>query len=248
MSLQILLFALAGVVGGVVNAAAGGAKLFVFPMLLAAGMPPLAANATGTVALWPALLPAAWVLRADLMQKARELLRLMIPALLGALCGALALIWSSEAAFLAAIPFLLLLAVGAILLGNRAVDVMRWLFPGDRLKAATGVLLFAVGFYGGYFGAGMGFMLLAVLSVAGGIGLRQANASKMLFAFCINTTAVVPLAFSGLVDWSAAMAVLLGGMAGGYLGAKLTQMVSERVLRVTVASLGLVLTASFLLR
>lgn len=248
MTLQIALFALAGFVGGIVNAAAGGAKLFVFPMLLAAGLPPLAANATSTVALWPALLPAAWVLRADLLEKARSLFRLMIPALVGALCGAFALIWSSESAFLMAIPFLLILSVGAILLGNRAAEVMRRLFPGDRLKAATGVLLFAVGFYGGYFGAGMGFMLIAVLSVAGGIGLRQANASKVLFAFCINTTAVIPLAFSGLVDWLAAGAVLTGGLAGGYFGARLTQLVSERVLRIAVAALGLVLTASFLLR
>lgn len=248
MTPQIALFALAGLIGGIVNATAGGAKLFVFPMLLAAGLPPLVANATGTVALWPALLPAAWVLRADLMEKMRALFRLMIPALAGALFGALALIWSSEDAFLALIPLLLLLAVGAILLGNRAVDIMCRLFPGDRLKAATGVLLFAVGFYGGYFGAGMGFMLIAVLSVAGGIGIRQANSSKVLFAICINTVAVIPLAFSGLVDWLAAGAVLIGGLVGGYFGARLTQLVSEQVLRVTVAGLGLMLTASFLMR
>ncbi len=245
---QVALFALAGFIGGIVNAAAGGAKLFVFPMLLAAGMPPLAANATGTIALWPALLPAAWVLRADLLYKARARFRTMIPGLAGAFFGAIALIWSSEAAFLAAIPFLLLLAVGAILLGNRAANLMRRLFPGDRLAAATGALLFAVGFYGGYFGAGMGFMLIAVLSVAGGMGLREANANKVLFALCINTTAVIPLAFSGLVDWVAAAAVLIGGMSGGYLGARLTQMVSEKVLRAAVASLGLLLTASFLMR
>ena len=245
---QVVLFIAAGVVGGAVNAAAGGAKLFVFPLLLAAGLSPLAANATGTVALWPAILPAVWVFRADLMAKWRDLFIAMIPSLVGALFGALALIWSSESAFLAAIPVLLLIAVAAIILGNRAVDVMARLFPGNRLKAATGVLLFGVGFYGGYFGAGLGFMLIAVLSVGGGVGMRQANASKVLFAFFINLTAVIPLSFSGLVDWVAALAVLAGGIVGGYLGARLTQRVSERVLRVSVASLGLVLTLSCLLR
>jgi hypothetical protein len=245
---QILLFIAAGLVGGAVNAAAGGAKLFVFPLLLAVGLSPLAANATGTMALWPALLPAVWVLRADLAARARTLFTLMVPSLVGALFGALALIWSSESTFLAAIPLLLLIAVGAIVLGDRVVDVMARLFPGDRLKAATGVLLFGVGFYGGYFGAGLGFMLIAVLSVSGGVGLRKANAAKVLFAFCINTTAVVPLAFSGLVDWLAAASVLAGGLLGGYLGARMTQRVSERALRIAVASLGLVLTVSFLIR
>lgn len=248
MTLQILLFLGAGLAGGVVNAAAGGAKLFVFPLLLAAGLPPLAANATSTVAVWPSQLPAIWVFRKELLENLRGLFRQMIPALAGAFCGAMALIWSSEAAFLAVIPVLLTIAVGAILLGNRTADLAQRLFPGDRLKSATGVLLFFSGVYGGYFGAGYGFILIAVLSLAGGVGLRRVNATKNLFAFCMNTTAVVPLAFSGLIDWVAAGTVLIGALAGGYLGARLTLAVPENVLRAVVAGLGVVLTASFLLR
>jgi hypothetical protein len=248
MSAEFALFVLAGVAGGAVNAMAGGAKLFVFPMLLAAGLPPLSANATGTVALWPALLPAAWVLRRDLIGRGRRLFWQMLPALAGALAGALALIVSSEAAFLAAIPFLLGLAVASIAGGNRLVEALRRLVSPGRLRAATGVLLFAVGFYGGYFGAGLGFMLIAVLSVAGGFGIREANANKALFATAINTTAVVPLAFSGLVDWRAMIGVLLGGLLGGYLGARLTLRVPEQIMRAAVALLGVVLTVSYLMR
>lgn len=247
MTPQIALFLAAGLLGGIVNAAAGGAKLFVFPMLLAAGLPPLAANATGTAAVWPSQLPAVWVFRHQLRENIGGLMRQMVPALAGAFCGAMALIWSSEAAFLAIIPALLIIAVGAILLGNRLAEIAKVLFPGNRLKSLTSVLLFATGIYGGYFGAGYGFIMLAVLSV-GGLGLRQANANKNLFAFCMNTIAVIPLAFSGLIDWVAAGTVLIGSLIGGYLGARMSQAVPEKYMRAGVAGLGVILTASFLLR
>lgn len=248
MTSQFLILLTAGLAGGVANSVAGGAKLFVFPLLLAAGLPPLSANATSTVAVWPAQLPAIWVLRKELLENLRSLFQQMVPALAGAFCGAIALIWSSEAAFLAVIPFLLIIAVCAIVLGNKAAELMQRLFPGERLKSATGILLFGSGVYGGYFGAGYGFILIAVLSLAGGVGLRKVNATKNLFGFCMNTTAVIPLAFSGLVNWTAAGTVLIGALVGGYLGARLTQIVPERALRAVVATLGVVLTASFLLR
>ncbi len=244
---QTVLFLVAGFLGGIVNAAAGGAKLFVFPLLLAAGLPPLVANATGTAAVWPSQLPAIWVLRHELLDDLRSLVRQMLPALAGALVGALALIWSSEKAFLAVIPALLMIAVGAILLGNRLAIVMQRLFPGDRLNSVAGVLLFATGVYGGYFGAGYGFILLAVLTVTG-LGMRKANATKNLFAFSMNSVAVIPLALSGLIDWVAAGTVVMGALVGGYVGARLTQSLPETSLRIAVAGLGVVLTASFLLR
>lgn len=243
---QALLFLAAGFAGGVVNAAAGGAKLFVFPLLLATGLPPLMANATGTVAVWPAQLPAAWVYRHELAADGWRVLRRMLPALLGGLLGALALIVSTERAFLTVIPALLVLAVAAILLGRRLAELMRRAFPGGRLAAATGVLLFLCGLYGGYFGAGLGFMLLAVLVAAGGAGLQTANAEKNLMAFSLNTVAVVPLALSGLVDWPAAGLVLAGGLLGGYVGARISRRLPEAPLRLSVAGLGLVLTLSFL--
>jgi len=247
MSGQIWLFVAAGVLGGIVNAAAGGAKLFVFPMLLAAGLPPLVANATGTAAVWPSQLPAIWVLRHDLLNSFRGLARQILPALAGAFCGAIALIGSSEKAFLAVIPVLLIIAVTAIFFGNRLTAVMQQLFPGKRIDRVVMVLLFATGVYGGYFGAGYGFILLAVLSLTG-MSMRQANATKNLFAFSMNTVAVVPLALSGLIDWVAAGTVLIGALGGGYLGARLTQVVPDKFLRVGVAGIGTVLTATFLLR
>lgn len=238
----------AGFAGGIVNAVAGGAKLFVFPLLLASGLPPLAANATGTVALWPAQLPAAWVYRKQLIDNARSLALQLVPALAGGLFGALALIWSPEDAFVAVIPFLLSLAVGAILLGKRAGVFMQRVFSGRRLPLVTGALLFATGFYGGYFGAGLGFMLLAVLSASAAMSLDRANAAKNLFAFAINSVAVIPLSFSGLVDWRAVVWVLVGGVAGGYAGARLARRLPEAIMRPAIAGLGVLLTLSFVFR
>lgn len=248
MSYEVLLFLFAGVAGGIVNSAAGGAKLFVFPLLLASGLPPLAANATGTVALWPATLPAAWHYRKELSSDRRALLFTMIPAVIGALCGALALINSPEGTFLAVTPLLLLIAVTAIVLGKRLSNVMRRLLPERSILFVGGAFLFAVGFYGGYFGAGMGFMLLAVLSAVFSGDIHRANAMKNLFAVCINSTAVVPLMLSGFVDWVAAPLVLVGGLVGGYMGGRVIRHIPAPALRIGVAATGLILTAHFLLR
>lgn len=248
MTWTILLYLAAGLVGGAVNAAAGGAKLFVFPMLLATGLPPIAANVTQGVALWPAQLPAVWVYRRELAGELGRLWRQMIPALAGALLGAVIMVNSTDEAFLAVVPILLIIAVAAIILGPRTTDFMHWAFPGRRLDLVVGVLLAAIGVYAGFFGAGMGFMLLAVLSVSSGAGVSHVNGAKNLFAFGIQSVAVVPMMLSGLVDWVAAICVLSGGIVGGYVGASITRRLPDVWVRIGVALLGLVLTMSFLLR
>lgn len=246
MTGEILLFLFAGLLGGAVNAAAGGAKLFVFPLLLASGLPPIAANVTQGVALWPAQLPAVWVYRTEIGAELRKLAILLVPAFVGALSGAVIMVNSSDAAFVKVVPLLLAIAVAAIILGPRTTELMRRALPGARLQAATVVLMGAIGFYGGFFGAGMGFMLLAVLSIATGNGLARVNGAKNLFAFVIQSVAVGPMILSGLVDWLAAACVLVGGIIGGYTGARIIQRLPEKLVRVGVAALGVVLTVSFL--
>tara|TARA_R110002049_G_scaffold84882_1_gene216035 strand:+ start:1935 stop:2678 length:744 start_codon:yes stop_codon:yes gene_type:complete len=242
----VLLFVAAGLVGGIVNAAAGGAKLFVFPMLLATGLSPIAANVTQGVALWPAQLPALWVYRREIMVEWPKLLRQMLPAVVGALAGSLIMVNSSNDVFVRVVPILLVVALVAIILGPRTTDFMRWAFPGDRLRAATAILLFLFGLYGGFFGAGLGFMLLAVLSASTGEELGRVNGAKNLFAVAIQSVAVVPMMLSGLVDWTAALCVLAGGLVGGFIGAKMTKAMPEKLVRIGVAVLGTVLTLSFL--
>jgi uncharacterized membrane protein YfcA len=248
MSAELWLFLLAGFIGGAVNAAAGGAKLFIFPMLLASGLPPVVANATSTVALWPAQIPAAWVYRRELLDDVKGLLQRLLPALCGALLGALTLVFSSEQDFVAVIPLLLLIAVGAILLGPRATQRLHRAIPSQQLPLLTHALFFVTGFYGAYFGAGLGFMLLAILSLSGMTDIQRANATKLVFAFCINTTAVIPFALSGIVNWVSALFVLIGGLAGGYLGARITRHLPAWLLRSVVVATGLMLTGHYLLR
>lgn len=240
--------ALAGLAGGATNALAGGAKLFVFPLLLASGLSPVAASATGTVALWPAQLPAVWVFRRHLGANPRGLALRLIPAVGGALAGAGALMVSSDRGFLAVVPGFLAIAVIAIALGERLPRLVARVLPGQRHGALAAVLMVAVGAYGGYFGAGMGFMLVAVLTLAGAGGIHAANAEKNLAGFCINTTAAVPLLISGLVNLPAAGLVAAGGLVGGWCGAQIARRVPARPMRLGVALTGLVLTMSFLLR
>jgi uncharacterized membrane protein YfcA len=242
-----LIYLAAGFAGGAVNASAGGAKLFVFPLLLASGLSPLAANVTAAVGLWPATLPAIWVWRHTLLADSRRLARQALPAIAGGLTGALLLVSSSNDAFVSVIPLLLGIAVAAIILGPRLSDLLRRALPPRALATMAGVLMFLTGVYGGYFGAGMGFMLIAVLTAASGLAIHEANAAKNLMAVALSTTAVVPLMFSGLVDWNAALLVLAGGLAGGYAGGHLTRVIPARALRIGVAVIGVALTASFLL-
>jgi uncharacterized protein len=242
-----LIYLFAGFAGGAVNASAGGAKLFVFPLLLASGLSPLAANVTAAVALWPAQLPAVWLWRKTLLGDARRLARQAVPAVTGGLLGALLLIGFPDDAFVAAIPFLLAIAVAAIVLGPQLAVHLQRALPPRQLAAMTGGLLFLTGLYAGYFGAGMGFMLIAVLTAASGLAIQEANAAKNLMAVAISTTAVAPLMLSGLVDWPAALVVLAGGLVGGWIGGHLTRVVPGKVMRIGVAVIGVALTASFLL-
>ncbi|MDZ5696606.1 MULTISPECIES: sulfite exporter TauE/SafE family protein [Phyllobacteriaceae] len=243
---DLALFILAGLIGGAVNALAGGAKLFIFPLLIASGLPPVVANATSTVALWPAQLPAAWLYRHIFAGRAVAFLRRLAPALAGALMGSFALILSPEDAFLAVVPFLLVLAVVAIALGNRLALLVNRLVVGRSHGLLTMLLMFLTGFYGGYFAAGLGFFLITILTMGGMTSIRNANAEKNLSAFFINTTTIIPYFLSGLVDLQAALSVLAGGLVGGYCGGWLSKYLPETPMRILVATLGLILTLSFL--
>ncbi|MBD3678525.1 MAG: sulfite exporter TauE/SafE family protein [Rhodobacteraceae bacterium] len=244
---DLLLFFVAGFVGGAVNVAAGGAKLFVFPLLLAAGLPPLAANATGTIALWPAQLPGVLIFRGSLGSAPASLVLDALVAMVGGTIGALALIFLGEGTFLVLVPFLLILAVSAILLGDLITKWSEKLNLAGERRWLERVFYFGCGLYAGYFGAGLGFMFLASVLLVSGMGIHGANAKKNLLAVAANTAAVVPLSFSGLVVWPAAITVLLGGLIGGYAGAKVIGKIPERLMRTAIALLGSGLTIHFLI-
>lgn len=243
---DLLLFLAAGFVGGAVNVAAGGAKLFVFPILLSTGMAPLAANATGTLALWPAQVPGILVFRKSLPASPGMLATDAAFAGLGAILGVFALIGFGEATFVELVPLFLIVAVSAILFGDWLAKWSRQLAESAGGPWLARAIFLTCGVYAGYFGAGLGFMLLAAVFLAGDSGIHAANARKNLLAVAANTAAVIPLSLSGLVVWPAAISVFLGGIAGGYVGARIIRLLPARLLKWTVALLGTGLTLVYL--
>ncbi len=248
---QLALVGLAGFAAGAVNALAGGGTLLSFPALLAAGLPPVVANLTSTIALCPGYLGATLAQRADLAGQRARALKLLPAALAGGLGGAMLLLHTSEARFTALIPWLLLAACGLLAVQEplRAVLALRMArniggAPGPWLP--LGIALAAV--YGGYFGAGMSVLLLAVLGLGCIDALPRLNALKQLLALAANFAAAAWLALNASVDWS--LAALLGASAllGGAVGGRFARRLSARWLRRVVVSLGLALALYYLLR
>jgi uncharacterized protein len=238
-----LAVALAGFAGGAFNAIAGGGTNISFPALLWLGLPPVAANATSAVALWPGSLSGAWGFRRALRGTARRWAWLLVPSALGGMLGALLLVELPPDAFAAAAPWLVL---GSTLL----FAVEPWLrrrLPAmsehrSRLLALATQLLIAV--YGGYFGAGIGILMLASLGLSGIHDLAQATGLKNLLAAAIKGAAVAYLATTGEVVWTVAAAMAVGALLGGWAGAALAQQLPPRALRAAVIALGLVMAAA----
>lgn len=247
--------ALAGVAAGLVNALAGGGSLISFPVLTALGLSPLIANLTNTVALTPGYLGAAWAQRSQLVGQGRRI-RVLVPAAsLGGLLGAALLLASDERMFAELVPWLILF--GSALLGLQQPLRARLRPPGSpppsqrRLRrvvglAAAGVALAAV--YGGYFGAGLSVIILAVLGLAFDDSLTRLNGLKQLLSLATNVAAALVLAPSGRVDWTLALFVALGSILGGHLGGTVANRVNGEALRWLVVVLGVAIGLWFLWR
>lgn len=247
--LQAAVLFAAGLVGGTVNAIAGGATFFTFPAMLAVGLPPVIANASNTVALWPASCAAALAERRELWATRATALPLILIGLAGGLIGALLLLVTSNDTFRVLVPFLLLLATATFAGSGR---LLAWLRSRRAAGGAAGprlrhpAILALIGFcaiYGGYFGAGIGIMMMAGLTVAGIEQLHLANALKNLLAATINGVAVLVFVLSGIVAWPATLVMLAGAVAGGFLGARLARRIPAPALRAVVVTVGTLLTA-----
>jgi hypothetical protein len=251
-ALELILLLVAGFAGGTINAIAGGATFFTFPAMLAVGLPPIVANASNTVALWPASLTAALAERQELWAN-RDMAKTFLGiAVVGGFVGALLLLVTSNEAFRVFVPFLLLLATVVFAGSGR---LLRWLRTRSPAPAKPRLnhpaILATIGFcaiYGGYFGAGIGIMMMAGLTLAGIEELHLANALKNLLAAAINGVAVVVFVVSGIVDWSAALVMLAGALCGGFLGARVARKIPAPALRMVVITVGSLLTAWYFWR
>lgn len=240
--------AAAAVGAGAVNALAGGGTLISFPVLTAIGVPSVNANATNTVALCPGYVGGTYALRADIAATGEPLRTRIAISAAGGLVGALLLLFTSNDLFRAIVPWLILLS--CVLLAVQD-PLRRWVI-GHRGEGRMASLelggVFLAGVYGGYFGAGLGIMLIAVLGLFSNVPFVQLNAVKQPLAAAINLAAAGFLVFSGKVEWTLAAVMAPAALVGGGLGGQLSRVIPARTFRWVVVSIGVVVSIVYLVR
>lgn len=245
---MLVIFA-AGVAAGAINSIAGGGTLISFPALLWIGRDPIVANATNTVAIWPGSLAGAYGFRRELSTVRRWLLLLIVPSLLGGALGSWLLLRTPSSVFERLVPFLIL---GATLLLAFQELISKRFIPPTRQEPhhLTAVFIFQllVGIYGGYFGAGMGILMLAALGLIGLTDLHQMNGLKNVLAVAINGIAAIYFAFAKAVSWNDVLVMMTGTLIGGYLGARLARRLGRRFVRIAVVVIGMVMSVALFLK
>ncbi|MGB8517258.1 MAG: sulfite exporter TauE/SafE family protein [Gallionella sp.] len=242
---ELLLIALAGLYAGTQNTLAGGGSFITFPTLLLAGLNPLSANITSSIALFPNQITSAWAgrkLAGDI--GALSLKKLFGLSVVGGLVGALLLLNTPVTFFARLVPWLVLFATAIFTWGSLRKKPLHGHHIPTPILAIT---QFLISVYGGYFGGGIGFLMLAALTLAGQ-QMRMANATKNVLAMAMNASAVVLFLFSNQVDWLAAFALAIGGIAGGFLGGYLVHRLPEKIMRGFVVLVGIALTIWLFLR
>jgi uncharacterized membrane protein YfcA len=244
---------LAAFLGGTMNAIAGGGTLITFPALVGFGVTPIVANATSTVALWPGLVGAMWGYRGELKGARRWAIRFAAPSVAGGLTGALLLLATPADRFEDLVPWLvfcatLLFVVQRPLMrlvrsGRSSTAVLSTDTAADEgsgpLPAKLVFYQYMVGVYGGYFGAGIGILMLAAFGFMGFTNIHRMNGLKNWGALCMNMPAATIFAASSLVDWPVAVAMAVGSVAGGYIGSRTAQRVPQEWVRRAIIVIGL---------
>lgn len=253
--LHYIILLAAALAAGAINAVAGGGTLLTFPALLAVGVGPVAANATSTVALVPGSLSAFWGYREEMHNARADLRRWAVPSLLGGAVGAWLAVHVSDRVFGHLVPYLILSATALFLIqGPLRARMERRPAPaeggGSAAGAAVGIGLFQflVAVYGGFFGAGIGILMLAAMGIMGLTNIHRMNGIKNFAAVCINGVATATFVWSGKVHWPLALLMMVGAIAGGYGGAGLARRVGQQNVRRAVVVLGLAMGVYTLLR
>ena len=241
---------LGGVGAGILNSVAGGGTLVSYPILLWAGRDPIIANATNSLALWPGSLAGAWGLRREIAAVPR-LLKVLVPAaVLGGVGGGALLLATPSKVFAAFVPYLILFAT-AVLAGKALLTRPRTQASEPASAQRTTVLFaaqFLVSVYGGYFGAGMGILMLAALGLYGVASFHARNAVKNLLAATTNGVASIFFTAAGAIRWSDGLALGAGAIVGGLIGAAVGRRLSAKTLEKVAILVGIVATLSLILR
>jgi uncharacterized membrane protein YfcA len=250
--LQYLLIALAAVAAGAVNALAGGGTLITFPTLTAVGIPPVSANVTNTVALVPGYLGATIAQAKDLAGQRKRLWMFLPAGAIGGLIGAILLLNTGERLFRDLVPYLILFASALLAVQD---PLRKWLNrrskqsnQGQTSEAWAILPVGLASIYGGYFGAGLSVIILAVLGLTLDDSLTRLNGLKQVIAFSVNIAAALFFVFSGKVVWSAALVMMVGALIGGALGGRLAGRVKPSTLRWIVVAIGVIVSIIYLVR
>lgn len=230
--------------GGAINSVAGGGSFITFPTLIFMGVPPISANATNNAAMWVGVLGSARGYKREIREHRKVLLAPALLSVIGALIGSLLLLRTPPTLFERLIPYLLLFAT--------VVFALSPLFTRERYgvrhhSPVQLVLQFAVSVYGGYFGAGIGILMLAILAFSGLPNLNAMNGIKNALSIVINGVALVPFIVAGIVNWPIAVLMAIFALVGGYTGSRLFRLVPSLITRGVVIAIGIAMTSYFFL-
>jgi uncharacterized membrane protein YfcA len=243
--LHLVLLFLGGVLGGMINVLAGGAGFMTFPLLLAAGLTEMQANAANFVALFPANVVGTVVYRREIRTVREHLVTRLILAAAGGILGSLLFVWLGAEVFKRVIPWLLVFATLSFALGpsiktwlerHQDFDVSRWLWLSFALE-------FLVYLYGGYFGLGMGIILLAIHSIFSHMTIHQAQALRNGTIALMTAISISVFAFTGLIPWFASFVMMAGVVVGGYVMAHIARRMPHDVVRTAILCWSVVMTA-----
>jgi uncharacterized protein len=245
--LHILLLVAAGIVGGIISSLVGGAAIVTYPALLSVGLPPVTATVCNLVALTPGNFFAALYDRGQLPPFDRAFIGLVAASLTGALIGASVLLITPERVFGYFVPVLMAFATVLFAYAGRISTLLRAraTAKGAHRWAHSISVIFPVSFYGGYFGAGVGVLLLGVLSIGTGGDYRAANVTKNLVTSLNSAVAAALFIVQGAVLWPPTLLMLTGALVGAFIGARLAQVVPHAIMRVVVTIVGALLTVVF---
>ena len=249
---HLLLAAVAAFFAAAINAVAGGGTLISFPTLVCLGLPPITANATSTVAIWPGSLGSIWGFRREFRQSQAKLKMFWISSLVGGAIGAILLRSTPPVIFERVVPFLILFATILFVIAEPIRNKLRqravssdeshiWM-PGAL------VLNLSVAIYGGYFGAGMSIMMLSFLALVGLTDIFQMDALTSFFSLCVNGVAAILFISLKMVDWRYVLPMAIAAMAGGYGGAGIARKIGRVAVRRFVIAVGLVVSIILFVR
>ncbi|MBK3735394.1 hypothetical protein FBZ83_12065 [Azospirillum brasilense] len=244
--LAMVLLMVAAFASGVLNAVAGGGAFITFPALLFAGVPPVSANVSSTVALFPGQMASAWAYRKEIRGVTEvSVTAFSVVSLVGGVVGAILLLTTPDRAFAGLVPWLLLFATAVFAVGS----FMPTLAARLRLSGRSVLVVqFVIAVYGGYFGGGIGFLMLAALTLFGLRDIHAMNGLRILLAALMNGAAVAAFCLSDAVSWPETAVMAVSAIAGGYAGAHAAKRVSRDVMKWVVVSIGVGLTLYFFIR